>query len=575
MAVALKQVDGSTRTFRAEIMDIAGGWSTRTYPHLLPDNKLPKLENMVSVRDGLWNKRPGNGNNSAVGTGLPILSMTRFYPASGAPILVAHSGTGIWTGASSAGPWTQLAAGSVVVSSSQPCSFAQFADPENAHGPTVLFICDGAHVPWTWDGTNAPTQVSTAGGTHLPVGRGGSPITPKYVVNWDLHLVYSGQSDEPSGVYIADALTPESFTGSNFVASNATSYTAYFPGGRDGDLGAVTGIMPLGAVLVVFFACGIVIGQNTGSYGATQYVWTRLPGRIGAVAPRSIVSMDTYIAFFGGDRFYVTDANAIYPLPDELPTLYSATSRSSSPPLIKNAQTVFAARRGTEYVISYDSAASGHLDQIAVFDAGANGSFSFGQQVTGQANEPASKGGAWYSWPSGMTMNAAIECRSGSDVGAFPFYWGSSLTDQVYQHDIGTFDDAGSAIAVQLQTKTFFFDEVLGQKTIQGVYAVCVFDVLAATYSSAPQVFAYADSVQEFAPPVTVAIAPTGATYGTKTYGTFQYSAGVSQIEVPLKFYPAALGPGQGLSFGVIENSKNPFGIIGFIVEFTVDPPAP
>ncbi len=374
----VEQVVGSENTFRISADKLDGGWSTRTIATQLPDNKLAVADNVVFAQDGLVSKRPGNitygGGSGATGSGSPILSMCRFYPASGVGVLVVHSGTKLYKGNDLTGAFTQIAG--ITLSAATPARFTPMYDPDMTSGAaTALFITDGVHLPQIWDGTNV--AAAQTGGTWLPLGRAGAAITPLYSCNWDYHLCYAGQPDEPSGLYISDALRPESFTGTNYVASNLSSYVAYFPAGRDGTLGAITGIIPLGAVLLIFYQQGLVVATNSGTYGATQYTFTRLSSTVGATAPRSIVAMDTEVMFFGGDRFYATDGQTLAPLADDLPTLYDHTSRSIAPPEIVNASTVYGVRRGSSYWASYDSNAGGLLGRIAVFDTSAAGGYTY------------------------------------------------------------------------------------------------------------------------------------------------------------------------------------------------------
>lgn len=573
-----EQVVGSENTFRIYADKLDGGWSTRTIATQLPDSKLAIADNVVYAQDGLVSKRPGNilygGGTGRTGSTLPILAMVRFYAANATTgTLYVHSGTALYRGNDTTGALNGVAG--LTLSATVPARFTPMYDPDMTSGAaTALFITDGVHQPQIFDGTNV-AAVQT-GGVFLPNGRAGAPITPLYSCNWDYHLCYAGQPDEPSALYISDALRPERFTGVNYIDSALSSYVPYFPAGRDGTLGPITGIFPLGPVLVIFYAQGIVVGANSGTYGATQYTFTRLSNVVGATAPRSIVSMDSFLIFFGGDRFYATDGQSLTPLADDLPTLYDHTSRSISPPEITNAATVFGVRRGSSYWASYDSTGGGPLGRVAVFDTSAAGGYVYpSTAVTTSSNYVA--GGAWSRWPTGMPVGCAIECRGVGDNTTFPFFWGSSQGDVVAQHDTGVFSDFGAAITYEARSKSFYVERPLSLKTLQGAYVLCVFAV-----TGAPQVFSLAAyAVQDFqtiaAIAVPISIAGSGSVYGAGVlYGSgYTYTSAAGFTLAPIKVYSQQVGPCTAIGLGIIESSVNAFAIVGLILEVTIDAIAP
>jgi hypothetical protein len=569
----VEQVVGSENTFRVNVDHLDGGWSTRTYPTILPENKLSVADNVTFSRDGVVSKRPGNGYygggaSSSIGTGLPVQSLFRFY--AGVPrvgTLLAHSGTGLYKGNDATGAWSAIAA--VTLSNANPAHFTQMYDSDMSSGAaTACIITDGVHIPWAFDGTNA-VPVHSTGGTFLPLGRAGSPITPLYGCNWAYHMCYAGQPDEPTALYISDALRPEAFTGINYIDSAISSYTAYYPAGRDGTLGVITGIISLGAYLLVFYTGGIVTGTNTGTYGGTQFVWTRLSNSIGCPSPRSIAAMEGAIFFFGGDRFYATDTQSITPLPDDIPSVYANNARSTLPAEIANSSTVVGVRRGLAYWASYNAGA-GALSRIVVFDTAAAGGWSY-TVATGTT-----QGGAWSRWL-GMNLNCGIECRGPGDTTKFPMFWGSSISDTVAQHDIGTSSDFGLPITFEARTKSYYLDKPISKKTIQGAYLLCVFGI-----STTAQVFnlaAYAveDATITPAPSVTLTLPVVGVLYGSGVLygqGALYQAAAQSQL-IPVKVYPAQIGPCTAVGIGLVEASTNAFSIIGFVFEVTIDPTAP
>jgi hypothetical protein len=530
------QVQGNERTFRIVIDKLDGGWSTRTFPHLLQENQLFVADNVVFNRDGLVSKRPGNinygGGTGKTGSAQPSLAGVRFYygnPVAGK--LLVQSGGNLYQGTDSTGAFASIMAG---LSTTQPAAFAQMYDPDAGAGSTELFVCDGSRIPQLWNGTTASAvQTGFVGGVqYLPNGRTGAPITPKYAVVWNEHLVYAGEPTEPSAVYISDALRPQRFTGFAFTDSAGSPYIPYFP-------------------------------------GAFQYQFSRVSSSIGAVAPQSIVSFDTFVVFFGGDRFYATDSTTVVPIPDLIPSVYANTAQSVFPSEMATKNSVVGARRAQQYWASYDVIGLGTPTRIVVFDFAANGGWTFGGAVTiGVTN-----GGAWSRWPTGMALGWGIECRGPGDKQQM--FWGSSQADVVAQHDTGVYSDFGNAIALEIRAKSFFLDKPIWPKTIQGLYPLLVYAVQGAAYSSTITPYVVLDQQQDLAPPISVPITPNATAYGVGEYGTFTYGASNQLAQVNPKGYPGQ--PSQCFSFspGVTENSVNPFNLIGFVVEVTVDEPAP
>jgi hypothetical protein len=586
-----EQVEGKPKTTRVTLAEFTGGWSTRTYPHLMPENYIYVANNVVYYRDGLVSKRPGNiyygSGNGRTGSGVAINSMTRYYPTTVAlpsGILVVQSGSQLYKGNDFNGTFTTLSSSNSTVSSTSNVAWAQMYDPDApGGGATCLFICDGVNIPKVYNNNNT-NSVNTgtynaiggaAAGNWLPNDPFNNPITPAYVCSWDYHLVYSGVKTDPSALYISDALRPERFNGYALTDSAATPYTQYYPNGRNGDLGVITGIVPWGQNLLIFYTSGIIVAVNTGQYGAFQYEFYRLSGTKGAKSPRSIVVMDTYVSFFGGDAFYATDGNNVFRLPDELPTVYSNTAKSARPPLIKNPATVFGVRHQDEILWSFDSTGLGPTDQIVMFDTSAQGGYQFG----------APKGGAWALWPSGMPMGSAVECRGPGDI--FQLFWGSSVGDIVAQHDAGSstisasaaYADFGAAISIAIQAKSLFYNTSPWTpahiKTVQSIYVIAAFDVIGPAYEVVVTPQVTFDSTVIGASPITYNIVAGGTTYGNDYYGTFLYESGSPIFQDTLKSYMPANSQGQSVQVGLVESSTNPFNLIGFVIETTIDNPQP
>jgi len=574
----LSPVKGQQNTSRVTIAELTGGLSTRAFPTLIPGNYLTVANNVRYYSDGLISKRPGNQNfgsgNGAIGTGLPSQSGTRFYPAStvaasAAPQLIVQSNGKLYRGNDITGTFTQVAS---AFTFSNNCNYTQMFDPVTQQ--IQLFVVDGAHVPVMVNAAGVGTQVSTGFGVgtnaFLPANPLGNPITPAYLCEFQYHLVYAGEPTDPTAIYISDALNPQNFNGYSITDTQAVNYTQYYPGGRGGKYGVITGIATVGQSLLIFFTNGIISMQNSGVYSATQYTFNVLSPSIGLKSPRSLIFMDYFVSWFGGDKFYATDGiNFLSPIPDELPTVYSNTSTSAFPPLIKNNTTVMGDRRESQMIWTYDSTGGGIIDSNVVFDMSAQGGWSPGNN----------KGGAWAMW-SGMPMEWAVECRGPGDN--FQLFWGSSIADKIAQHDYvatigasGGCSDFGQPISMEVRTKAFLFDIPANPKTVQSMYIMCAFNALSMEYGVSIQPYIFFDNFQvltvnqaQFNVPSVGAIYGTGPVYGT---GVLYESESLSFQQTSKASMP---GISQGLSVapGIIETSIWPVNLYGFVVELTVEP---
>ncbi len=567
-----EQRTGTNRTIRLTIDQLDQGWSTRSFPHLISDRQLYVADNVVFNRDGLVSKRPGNafygtaqGRTGATGSGAPVISGTRFYRPGQDPQLIVQSGGNLYSGDDTSGAFTQIATG---FSTTQPAQYAQVYDPDMTTGAAAaIIIVDGSRIPQLYDGTN---QVPVRTGTpYLPNNTNtNTPLRPKYVQNWKYHLVYAGDENDPTGVYIGDALRPEKFTGTSLTDSSGLSFLPYYPAGRGGNLGVITGIQVIGANLIVFFTNGIVVGYNTGTYGAYEFEWVILSSQIGCPSPQSIVAFGGYVVFYAGDRFCATDGNAVVPIPDEIPSVYANGGNSTFPAEIKNNTTVVGSRRGLQYLASYDKVGTGPQTSVVCFDIGSGGGWSFGAKT----------GGAWSRFPTGMPIAFGLECRGPGETD-FPFFWGSSVSDTVAQWDVGTYDDFGMPITMEARCKAFFLERPTGRKQIKSISIVAAFPIpfgaQTGIYTVSFTAYAFLDASQASAPQQNVPINSGTVQYNGTTMmdGSATYGANIAVLTLVSKNWPAQDAQGHIVQPGVYESSVNPFNVIAFVVELINNEP--
>lgn len=582
MPIVVEQVEGNEKTVRATIGEFREGRYTATFPHEIPDGALFVADNVVYNFDALVSKRPGNafygfggGGLGTTGSGVKSLAGYRFYryPAgTAAPQLLVQSGGKIYTGNDATGVFTPIIAG---ISAAKRVSFDQMRDPDMSSGNAVAaFICDDTQIPQLWDGANnVPVHTggyaavgSVPAGNYLPVNQyTTNPITPRFCCVWQNHMVYSGDPNDPSAIWISDAARPERFNGFSLTDSGGITYTPYYPGGQDGAFGPVTSISVLGPFLIIKFFGGIVSAINTGTYSATQYQFATISARTGMPSPFGFVAFEGFELFFGGDQFYALNGEQVIPMPIRITDVYGqGNSNSVFPPEMKVKTTVIGSRRGTQAWFSYDAVGAGSQTIVAMFDTSANGGYSFG----------AKEGGAWARWPTGMPVSWMIECRGAGD--AYQCFWGSSLGDLIAQHDVGTYDDFGAPITVEIRAKALFLNKYVSPKTVQDLYIVGVYQTQGSSYTDSLTGYCVLDISQSVAPATqTMPIQPSGIPYGALPYGTFNYGPSSAIIEQSTKTYPQQERIGNAVQPGVIESSKNPFNLIAFVLTLTTDNPMP
>jgi len=567
----IEQRKGSERTFRLVLDKLDQGWSTRSFPHLISERQLYVADNVIFNRDGLISKRPGNAyyggsTTGATGSGAPVISGTRFYVPGQPPQLLVQSGGHLYTGNDSTGVFTSIGSG---FSTTTPCTYAQVYDPDMSTGAAVaLVICDGARIPYLWDQTHL-VAVQT-GTPYLPNNTVTNvPLTPRYVQNWKYHLCYAGDPNDPYALYIGDALRPERFTGISLTDSTGAQFAPYYPAGRGADLGVITGIEVINATIVVFYTAGIVVGYNTGTYGAYEFEWNIISTEIGCTAPLSITAFGGYIGFFGGDRFYATDGNTVVPIPDEIPSVYANGQRSTFPSEIKNVTTVTGSRRGLQYLASYDNVGSGPQNSVVCFDVSANGGWTYG----------APTGGAWSRFPSGMPMAFGIEGRGPGETD-FPFFWGSSTSDLVAQWDVGTYSDFGAPILMEVRGKAFFLDRPNAPKRVKYMDVVLAFPVpfgtTTGTYVDTLNAYMFLDSAQVVAPAVMVTVSSGSVFYNGATImdGSVTYGQSVGTLTIVQRAWVHQDAIGYIFQPGLTEFSTNPCNIIALVIEVEIREPA-
>ncbi len=220
------------------------------------------------------------------------------------------------------------------------------------------------------------------------------------------------------------------------------------------------------------------------------------------------------------------------------------------------------------YFASFDSTGTGVLDTIVMFDTTAQGRMDVRSAARRRVGAVLCEG---------MPINAAVECRGPGDT--FQFFWGSSKGDLVAQHDVGTYDDFGSPIQMEVRTKSLFFDQPASKKIVYSVYPVLVFPTSQGGFTSTVTPYVLLDQGPVVdSKPAHDRHHGRRHGYGTAEYSTFVYSNSQEIVQDTIKSYPQ-IRPmdlqGFSVAFGLTEQSTHPVAVISFLSEVGIEPPQP
>jgi hypothetical protein len=451
-------------------LSLGGGLNTTLDPHALTRNELAVSVNLWPSYAGSVAKRPGSvpliTKNGYIGGGTQAcmsLSTVRFGANTW---LIVMTTDRVVRAANIAGTsWQTLG---TAHPDATFLSVAQMFNP--ATQAQTAFICDGFSVPQEWQGPGHPSMRPvpiTPGKLPSKYNSPGVPITPQFVrtLGNNANLFYSGDSSNPSAVYVSDPFFPEDFTSAAMQVTTDPTIGAYIPaiiGNNDGvEGGAITGLETLASVMVVFKEAAIYAMVQTtllGEIPAWQVV--EISNSVGCQAPRSIARFDTFLAFLGIDGVYTTDAQGVQQISGDVATYFDA-SLTGFASTITNRYVSIGVRHGQRYLLFFS------IDDAPVCKMGMWFDFTkpsrFGNPQAGQIAD--------------MLVGGAASLRGLGDDGNVA--WGEAVGSK---NRIGRFGvghaDFGKAITTLFAGKADLFDDVFGPsaaiapKQAQDAYAL-------------------------------------------------------------------------------------------------------
>jgi hypothetical protein len=227
---------------------------------------------------------------------------------------------------------------------------AQIYDP--VQSANCAFLVNGKDAPRLWKGPgNTCTSLTTSA---APANHAGtSVITPAFVMSFYNSLWYAGEPTEPTGVYISDPTAPESFDYGGALPGAA--YQPYLIGYNDGVAGGnITGFAPIGNSSVLIYKESAIYRMDHIGYYGDVGPWdvVLVSPTVGCVAPKSLVSFDSFHCFLGPDGVYTCDGNSVSqrPISDNNPDLFEGPNAA-----ITTRTTAVGVRLSSRYLLFYDN----------------------------------------------------------------------------------------------------------------------------------------------------------------------------------------------------------------------------
>lgn len=568
--------------FFVEFADPSGGLNTKRDVHALDRNMLAVSINGWPAYENVIAKRPASqfyintstGATGMGGTGTTIVATRWVIAGVSTTVLLAQNGRNLSFAAAGGVAWTPIVTTMGV--GAKRIHVAQMFDPLT--GVNQCFICNGVDLPWMWAGpaTNALTQTSVVNG--LPVNAGGATgITPRFVttVGNNSVLAYSGEPTSPTAVFVSNAFTPQAFTQS--AASTTVypgSYQPYLIGFNDGvNGGSVTGITSLQGNIIVFKESAIYRGQFAGIYSTVVgFQWQMVSASRGMVAPESLASFDTYLAFLSNDGVYYTDGYQQQQISANVPTFFDGSLNGFGAMCLAY-PTAVAVRCGSRYLIWYDRGLPTAVGVPAGFPTSGVW-FDFSKPDIDYLPQAGEIHGALSQYPFTAPMDVAGACQLNGPNDTGLFVWTSASADQVALFGLG-FTEFGGSITTTFAGPADRFRQSAGESSFfdfKHIYSARF--AIAANITNTSQLTFNATFTTDFllttsASALTPVIPGAGtAVFGSGTFGSSVFGAGGNQtIYAPVTIIPESSADGRVIQTMISETSTTEWLLLGYMLE--------
>lgn len=541
-------------------LDLGGGLNTKKDFHALSRNQLAASVNCWYGTGNALGKRPGTtaivtgSGATGAGVGGTGLAACRFGNVS---YVIAQQGTALSAAKLSDVAWTSIGTLAAFPGSIRA---AQMFDPDAPTASTAdgtVYIVDGVESPRIWKGPGNTIAAADTSAGHIPQQFvTAAAITPKYVATLGYHLFYAGERTYPSAVYISDPNYPNRFqSNSQQTSPYPGSYYPYIVGAGDGvNGGDITGIEPMGSMMLAYKQAAIYRGIQVGLFGDLVWKWEIVSASVGCLSPRSLVRFDTFHCFLGIDGVYMTDGQSTQCISSNVPTLFDSTL-TGKVATITNRTNAVGVRHGNKYLLFYEDATAGYPTRGVWFDFNKldeDGHPSAGEIV-------------------GMNVNGAVALRSPQDDGNF--VWIAGGIDKVGKFGLG-YADFGGAIQSTFFGKADFFAEEYANEAPIWIKKIQTATLLVSVPSISTQIsLTFLTNIvtdllsgsSSASPPVVVFPSAPGS-WG-QNWGTMVWSSSNQAEYFATKNFAQNSAEGKIIQLGFSESSIYAWTILGYTLE--------
>lgn len=263
--------------------DNVGGLNLRFNDILLDERDAEEIVNLHATTRGSWtNDGIGFQTLNDAGLGGQVTGMDEYTTLEGHAYLMVSANGKLHTFAPATGTATEIADG---LDADAPMRFVTFNG--------LLICCNGVNAPKKWDGTTFAEL-----GGWPPAIPGVSPGQPSLAAIFANRVVFSGDADNPSMLYLSELENPENFTPDTGATSAGAIQVS--PGDGDRITALQTLYLPLAneEVLVVFkqHSTYLLTGND-----AENFVLQKVSDEFGAVSSQSLALVGNELMFLSAE----------------------------------------------------------------------------------------------------------------------------------------------------------------------------------------------------------------------------------------------------------------------------------
>lgn len=268
------------QTFR--YFENTGGMNLRVNDLSLAPGEAEEINNLHATSQGSWSSNNAGYihlNATPLSGGAMITSMYQYITLAGVAYMIVVAGNSLLTFEPSLGTSTELIN---TLSSNLPMNFVTFKG--------LLIGCNGTNAPKKWDGQNPVVNL----GGWSPLIPGLTPGNPSISEIFSNRLIFSGDSGNPSMIYISELENAENFTPS--IGATSAGAIQVSPGDGEKITALKTLFLPLSneEVLVIFKESSTYILSGD---DAETFTLQKISGEFGAVSHQCVILVGNELMF--------------------------------------------------------------------------------------------------------------------------------------------------------------------------------------------------------------------------------------------------------------------------------------